>query len=116
MGDAEAAGDVPGVREAAVTTRLESFRDHCARMATAEHKPECPMLTWVEPYWCSWVPVYDENDEIPRRLVWAGPKPTTGEFQRPTCDGCNPEADRDLFRRLSAEVDQYLDGQLWEDA
>lgn len=98
-----------------MTTRLESFRDHCARMAVAEHKPECPMLTWREPYWPSWIPVYGE-DGIPAQLKWAGPKPTTGEFVRPTCDGCLTDDDRALFRQLAAEVDTYLDGQLWEDA
>jgi hypothetical protein len=81
-------------------------------MADADHKPECPMLTWVEPYWCAWIPVYDE-DGIPAQLRWAGPKP---KVERPTCDGCNPESDRALFRRLAGEVDAYLDGQLWESA
>jgi len=95
-----------------MTTRLESFRNHCARMAEAKHKPECPMLTWVEPYWAAWIPVYDE-DGIPAKLVWAGPKP---KVERPKCDGCNPEADQRLFRRLANEVDAYLDGLLWEDA
>jgi len=56
--------------------------------------------------------VYDE-DGIPAKLVWAGPKP---KVERPKCDGCNPEADQRLFRRLANEVDAYLDGLLWEDA
>lgn len=54
----------------------------CRRMATADHKPDCPT-------------------QAPRRLCM--PAPT----MPPTCVGCNPPADRELFRRLADEVDAY---------
>jgi hypothetical protein len=61
---------------------LTTFRDHCARMSTAEHKPEC---------------------RLPRPGYWQDIHP------HPECPGCNPTADRALFARLAAEVDAYLD-------
>lgn len=63
---------------------LTAFRDHCRKMATAEHKPECKAL--VETRW-----------------------QTRTFYPNPDCGGCNPAADRTLFNRLAGEVDEYLE-------
>ena len=70
---------------------LQAFRDHCRRMATATHKPECRI--WVT---------------IPPRRAWGWPG---GEWviPAPDCGGCVSDADRALFASLAAEVDDYLD-------
>lgn len=62
-------------------SELESFRDYCRTMSTARHKPDC---------------------SLPRPGYWLDIKPN------PKCPGCNSEADRALFARLAAEVDEYL--------
>ena len=92
-----------------MSTRLERYRDHCRRMAEAEHKPECPSLTAVEPYWPpgGWVPT--DGEDPMNGLSWIGPKP---KWEPPKCDGCNPESDRALFRRLAEEADEYAQGRL----
>lgn len=92
-----------------MSTRLDRFRDHCARMATAEHKPECPSLTAREPYWPpgGWVATDGKNEA--NGLSWLGRKP---KWEPPKCDGCLTDADRDLFARLADEVDQYQQGEL----
>lgn len=84
---------------------LAQFRDHCRRMATAEHVPECPSLTAREPYWPpgGWV-LTDPKDAM-AGLTWIGPKP---KWEPPTCDGCLSDADRALFARMASEVDEYL--------
>lgn len=99
-----------------MSTRLERYRDHCRRMAEAEHKPECPSLTAVEPYWPpgGWVPIdkdgnWDFGGNGMHGLGWLGPKP---KWEPPKCDGCNPESDRALFRRLAEEADEYAQGSL----
>ena len=91
---------------------LASDAEHYRRMATAEHKPECPSLTAVEPYWPpgGWAPIDAEGNwctgpGIPTGLGWLGPKP---EWSPPSCPGCNPPADRALFARLADEVDAHL--------
>lgn len=84
-----------------MATRLDAFREHCRRMATAEHKPECPSLPANIPYWPAWHSIFDEAGNV-TALGWNGPPPPP-----PTCDGCNSDADRALFARLAAEVDEY---------
>lgn len=74
---------------------LTTFRDHCRKMQTAEHKPECPSLR--APGWVVPTPGYSGR-------MWMGLMPWTP----PACDGCNPLGDRELFARLADEVDAYL--------
>lgn len=81
---------------------LTRFRDHCRRMSTAEHKPECPSLTAREPHWDAWILAEDGKS-----MTWRGPKPP---WTPPTCDGCLTDADRALFERLADEVDAYSGG------
>jgi hypothetical protein len=87
-----------------VSGRLDTFREHCQRMSTAQHKPECPSLTARKPYWPpgGWVPT-DGNDPM-NGLTWLGPEPA---WSPPECDGCLTDADRALFGRLAAEVETY---------
>jgi hypothetical protein len=66
-----------------VPTELESFRTHCRALAAADHKPEC-------------------RGKVSDPWGWRWKHPD------PDCDGCNPQADRDLFARLADEVDTYL--------
>jgi len=89
-----------------VSTDLERFRDHCRRMVSRHHKPECPSLTAREPYWPpgGWIPI--DGDPM-KGLQWIGPKP---KWEPPTCDGCLADDDRDRFRRLADEIDTYLAG------
>jgi len=61
---------------------LTAFRDHCRAMSKAEHKPECAYRP------DSWL--YARRPD-------------------PNCDGCNSPADRALFARLAAEVEDYLE-------
>lgn len=89
-----------------MSTKLDLFRDHCRKMAESEHKPDCPMLNWTEPFWTPFMPIWDDDGTC-RSMGWVGPKPTTGAFARPVCDGCNDEDDRNLFARLAAEVEDY---------
>jgi hypothetical protein len=58
---------------------LTSFRDHCRRMATEQHRPDCPGRVPGRPY----------------------VKPIG-------CEGCVTDSDRLLFAMLAAEVDAYL--------
>lgn len=60
---------------------LTTFRNHCAAMATAEHRPTC--RTWVSNRFGRW------------------------QHPAPTCPGCLTDADRALFAQLAAEVDDY---------
>lgn len=57
---------------------LSRFRDHCAAMSTADHKPECGVLR-----------------------NWREIRPD------PDCTGCLTGTERALFARLAAEVDDY---------
>jgi hypothetical protein len=85
-------------------------------MAAAEHKPECPMLTAVEPYWPPGGWAWTDPSDFMKGLTWLGPKP---KWEPPHCAGCNSKADRELFTRMAAEVDEHLahgDAPLWEDA
>lgn len=86
---------------------LAQYRDHCARMAVAEHKPECPMLTWRRPYFAMWSSVFDAAGEV-EALAWNGPPPKS---ERPTCEGCNTADDRALFTALAAEMTMRLDSR-----
>lgn len=88
---------------------LTKFRDHCAAMATAEHKPECPSLTARKPPWPpgGWVPTDAAN--LMRGLTRPGPEPA---WVPPTCDGCVTDADRALFGRMASEAATYIDAQL----
>ena len=72
-------------------SQLGAFRDHCAHMTTAQHKPECPSLTAVRPAALSL-----------DRLTWEPPK----------CDGCVTNAERALFAQMAAEIDDYLAPQV----
>lgn len=85
---------------------LTAFRDHCRKMAAAEHKPECPSLTAVPPPRI--YPKYDEDGYI----YAMGINLEALSWKPPPCDGCLSDADRALFARLAGEVDTYLDGQL----
>lgn len=62
---------------------LAADRDHYRRMADADHKTECG--EWTPGRW---------------RDHYVHPKPG--------CGGCNPAADRALFKRLADEIDSYL--------
>lgn len=91
---------------------LTRFRDHARKMSTAEHKPECPMLTAKAPYWPpgGWAPVDEDGNwttdvGVPAGLGWLGPKPP---WSPPHCDGCMSDEDRARFAALAAEVDDYL--------
>lgn len=89
-------------------SQLDEFRRHCARMATALHKPECPSLgPPSRPVWGT----VTGDDGIPSALRWVGNTPAP-----PSCDGCNSVADRALFARLASEVEQYQQGALLVDA
>jgi hypothetical protein len=84
---------------------LSDFRDHCRRMATAEHKPECPSLgPKSRPVWES---VYEDDSGMPCALRLAG-------FTEPPprCSGCNSPEDQAMFARLADEVDDYRSGDL----
>lgn len=63
---------------------LRADADHFRKMSTAEHLPECS--TSVQDRW-GWM-----------RLV----RPD------PACEGCVTDADRDLWTRLAAEIDEHL--------
>lgn len=95
-----------------MTTRVEAYRQHCARMATAQHKPECP---WSRPEQCKpkprWGFLYGVGSDTPTALAHLG-------FTEPPlkCDGCVSDVDRELFARLSAEAADYVQGNLLEDA
>lgn len=91
-------------------SQLTAFRDHCRKMADAEHKPECPSLPANIPYWPAWHGIYDDAGDI-EALGWNGPPPSA-----PTCAGCNSDTDRALFARMAAEVDQHLDRDLFAEA
>lgn len=88
-----------------MTTRVETFRAHCARMSKAEHKPECPSLG--PPPRPIWEHVYEDGSDMPTGLAWLGNTPSP-----PTCDGCLTDADRALFARLAAEAAAYQQGEL----
>lgn len=89
-------------------SELTTFRDHCRKMAKAEHRPECAHLR-PEPYWQAWTVVYGA-DGIPESMQWRGPKPA---WSPPPCD-CNLSDDeRELFARLAGEIDAHLDEPLW---
>lgn len=62
-------------------SELTETRDHCRRMAKAEHKPGCPAA---------------KRTGFVRSGCDAGP------------NGCNPPADRALFAQLADEIDAHL--------
>jgi hypothetical protein len=59
---------------------LTQFRDHCRKMATARHLPEC-----------SFTP--------PRHMYAQRPDPS--------CPGCVTDRERETWERLADEVDAY---------
>lgn len=73
---------------------LTDTRDHCRRMATAQHKPECPSLERRRDRWA----LADDNSH----LTWVPAPP------RRECAGCVTDTDRALFARLADEIDRYL--------
>jgi hypothetical protein len=87
--------------------RLDTFRRHCADMATAQHKPDCPSLTAKEPHWDAWAVRYDAQGR-PALMLWRGPKP---KWEPPTCDGCVTDAERDLFAQMAHEVAVYQEAK-----
>lgn len=78
---------------------LTRFADHCREMATAEHKPACPSLSRPRPIW---VP-----DWIDDQGVHHG-EHLSGYLVPPPCEGCVTDAERALWTRLAAEVEDYL--------
>lgn len=96
-----------------MTTRVERYRDHCARMADAQHKPECPSLTAVEPYWPPGGWTWTDRADFSKGMSWLGPKP---HWEPPKCDGCLTDDERALFAQLAGEADRYIQGDLLEDA
>jgi hypothetical protein len=84
-----------------VPTELELFRNHCAHMADAWHSQDCVAESAQKRSRWQHLNLFGEW------LSTWGPRPT----EPPTyCPGrvCISDADRDLFRRLAAEVDTYL--------
>jgi hypothetical protein len=79
---------------------LGEFRDHCRRMAAAEHKPECPSLDPLKVRYV--VPANDYTGPL-----WFGLQPI-----RPKCRGCLTDADRTLFAQMAGEIDDYLAPQV----
>lgn len=67
---------------------LGKFRDHCAAMSTADHKPEC-------------------RGQMPIRWGWA-----REIHPDPNCPGCVSDGDRALFAQMAAEVDEYRTPQV----
>lgn len=102
-----------------MATDLELHRDHCRKMATAQHKPEC--CRCGKPYCCGCLrhppahPGWSWAVE-----AWAMHAVTCpGSPSAPPCPGCVSDAERVLWARLADEVDAYLttdDSALWEDA
>ena len=80
-----------------MTTRVESYRNHARAMAEAEHKPECERRV---PDWLHardmhfYFTGYDDP----------GPRPEP-------CPGCITDDERELWRRLADEADEYLGRQ-----
>lgn len=102
-----------------MTSRIEQLRKHAEKMAGAEHRPDCPHVTAVEPYWPpgGWAEI-DENGEWCAHsglactgLGWLGPKPP---WSPPPCDGCVSDDERRSWRQLAAEAAAYADGDLLE--
>ena len=88
-------------------SELGAFRDHCRRMAEAEHRPECASLR-PEPYWVAWALSPDGMT-----MYWRGPKPP---WSPAACDCHLTDAERALFARLADEIDAHLsndDEPLW---
>lgn len=75
---------------------LTRFRDHCAAMATSDHRQDCidRQTAW--------------RDRMQLRRWWDIPDPGP----EPVCDGCMTPTDRELFARLAAEVDDYRSPQV----
>lgn len=82
---------------------LTTFRDHCRKMARAEHKPECPTLHPWRPRW-DWVATRrgESHEHFPDGEYDWRPEPP-----KPKCAGCNTKADQALFAQLADEVDRY---------
>lgn len=97
-----------------MTTRVESYRNHCRKMAESGHAPSCP---WSNPARARresgapiWVPDYHDKDGLPVGRHLAGFAP-----EIPPCDGdCIPDHERALWRQLADEADAYLDTPLFE--
>jgi hypothetical protein len=68
---------------------LTDFRDHCRDMQDTNHKPGCSAAL--------------TRHQWDYALRWGHADPGDRD-----CPGCNPQADRDLFRRLADEIDQHL--------
>jgi hypothetical protein len=92
--------------------RLDTFRQHCAEMATAQHKPDCPSITAKEPWWDAWTVRCDDKG-WPSSMLWRGPKP---KWEPPRCDGCVTDDERALFAQMAREVANYQQGNLMEEA
>lgn len=80
-------------------SELTRFRDHCAAMSAAEHKPECE--------WPSRGAVEAHNRQAAMfEHLFGEPDGTRGRATH--CLGCVTASDRALFALLAAEVDDYL--------
>lgn len=102
---------------------LETFRDHCQRMADSRHLDDCERIHRVtkalagygsELDWtisCADLTGHEPHEWVgDRGFDWYCPG---------LCSGCMPDAQRALWTRLADEVDAYLshdDAPLWEDA
>lgn len=88
-------------------SELETFRDHCQRMATRTHSYDCDGyqrsdcgaqgLEWV--LTCPEPAPHDHHTWHYDRFDWTCPG---------LCTGCMPEAERALWQRLAAEVTAHL--------
>jgi hypothetical protein len=82
---------------------LTQFRDHCRKMAAAEHKPECK--------WTSRAGVEAFNRQQTSFEHMFGEDPAS-RSRAVHCEGCVTDADRALFAQMAGEVDDYLAPQV----
>lgn len=82
---------------------LAAFRDHCRKMAVAEHKPECK---WPDARLVAQHNVRQATFE----RTFSEPKGTRPLAEH--CLGCVTAADRALFAQMAGEVDDYLAPQV----
>lgn len=87
-------------------SELETFRDHCRAMANWQPPtPHIRVGSWCQDFRAKYPNLNTED--------WGGPKHENCAWDRCACE-CHPrptgpsDADRALFARLAAEVDDYL--------
>ena len=90
-------------------SELETFRDHCRKMADAGHSPDCAFATGKALDRWGHFHLFREWPEKWGARPSGPPKPCPGD--------CVSDADRALFTRLADEIDAYLtpdaDEPLW---